>query len=455
VIPERQLAANETLVEEEYKKLSKEKKHVVEGMLSPSIEEDFFFLPTADGPPGTGKTHTACIGASEYVLQDPERNKVVFFAFTNYAADRIKEELDKWFPPSVVIRLTPNVAEKDWERGRIGCDPYLTSLSREDIRRIKRAKFIVSTPFIAGRIAKIGGFSRNTLMVFDEFSQIDPPTFFSCLNGLKEISPRGISFFGDPLQLPVVTTQFDLYENIVEFLARKGGFEPYRLETQFRMHETICSVVNAMRRQLSNFSPISSGHSLVPDESVRKRTLEELGYEWRPGEARKCDPKLEQVLDPSYPFVVIDTSDLGNETPTHSGSWRNEAEAELAAKIAGAANRSFARPAGGTEDFPVLITPYAAQATLLRERVREGKVLTVYKAQGREYPFVIVSMVRNNEDANVGFLDLPYLRGQAYVALSRAKAKMIVLVSENTFAPHPVFNAFLSIRGERCLKLKW
>jgi superfamily I DNA and/or RNA helicase len=87
--------------------------------------------------------------------------------------------------------------------------------------------------------------------------------------------------------------------------------------------------------------------------------------------------------------------------------------------------------------------------------VREGKVLTVYKAQGREYPFVIVSMVRNNEDANVGFLDLPYLRGQAYVALSRAKAKMIVLVSENTFAPHPVFNAFLSIRGERCLKLKW
>ena len=83
-------------------------------------------------------------------------------------------------------------------------------------------------------------------------------------------------------------------------------------------------------------------------------------------------------------------------------------------------------------------------------------VTTVYKFQGREAPLVIVSFVRNNPAREVGFLDVPSdpsLSGQSYVAVSRAKGKMIVLISESTFSTHPVFEAFMDTKGEGCLRV--
>ncbi len=441
-------------LEQEYENLASEKKDAIDAMLAPPIGDDCFLLPIVDGPPGTGKTHTATIGGGMYVRQDPSKNKVIYTAFTNFALDRAKEELDKWFPPSSVVRLTPNLREKDWQRGRIGCDALGGGLSYEDMRRVNWGSFLLCTPFMLGRLKFFGQWKR-AMVIFDEFSQIDVPTFFMVLGMIKGTAPRGIILFGDPLQLPVVTTQEDLYPNIANYLGDLRRPEPHRLAIQFRMHDQICQAVNRMRKELARTRvyPVSSGHELISAKSIRERGLEELGYAWEPEKARKYGSEMEQILDPSYPLVFIDTSEHGVEQQSPSKSWFNRDEADLAARIVKVASESLKLPTKKPE-FPKVITPYTAQSRLLKEKLPGENVLTVYKAQGREYPFVVISMVRSNDRADVGFLNQPYLRGQGYVALSRAMGKMIVLMAEDTFAPHPVFETLVKMGGEECLRLK-
>jgi len=434
---------------EVYEKLSPEKKAIIDDIISATIiGDDFFLLPVVDGPPGTGKTHTATIVGSLYVRQNPKENKVLYLAFTNYALDRIKEELDRYFPPEQVIRLTPNPMEKDWSKGRIGCDPWLASLSKEDVRRIRKSPFLICTPFMLGRLRRIGGEWRKMLIIIDEFSQIDVATFFMILGMLKDFIPKGIILFGDPLQLPVVTTQEDLHPNIVNFLGFLNDIDPYKLKVQFRMHDNICQAINKIRHELASFNPrISTGHPLISDESVKSRTLIDLGYTWHPKEARRYGSNFDQILDPSNPLVFIDTSDLGYDIQSQSGSWYNKGEMELIIKLAKAAKKSLGK-------MPKIITPYTAQSRLLKLKLNSEDVLTVYKAQGREYPFVIVSMVRNNPRGDIGFLDQPYLRGQGYVALSRAMSKLIVLMANDTFISHPIFETLIRMEEEKCLKMQ-
>jgi hypothetical protein len=73
-----------------------------------------------------------------------------------------------------------------------------------------------------------------------------------------------------------------------------------------------------------------------------------------------------------------------------------------------------------------VITPYSAQVRLLRERL-DGNGLEVDSVdgfQGREKEAVLVSLVRSNADAEIGFLaDIRRMN----VALTRARRKLIVV----------------------------
>ena len=427
------------------------------------ISDDYLLIPTIDGPPGTGKTFTATIVANNYVREKLGQRRVIFLAYTNYALDRVKEELDKFFDPKTVIRLRSDTRIKDWERGVIGCDIRLSNLTWNEQRIIREQPFLICTPFTLSRLFRMRRSPREPreyIVVVDEFSQIDPATFLMALNTLRQSPPDGIILFGDPLQLPVVTTQVELLPNIVNFLGdlNPGTYEPYQLFYQFRMHESICSIVNIVRRELSRFSRVSRGHELRSAETVKRKTLSERGYRWNRAAARVHGSFYEEILDPDNPVVIVDTTELSKDAQSPTGSWYNRDEAELAVKIAKAASDAFTT-SKGERIFPKIITPYSAQSLLIKSLMsddRKNDVLTVYKAQGREYPFVVVSFVRNNEARDVGFLTTPYLRGQAYVAISRAQSKLIVLISEETFGVHPVFDAILrKVEGiEGCIKRK-
>jgi len=449
LLQESTITSVEERVEAKLTGLSPEKRKVVDGLLADPLEnEHTVLLPTTDGPPGTGKTHVASVGAGKFFLQDPYRTKVVLIAFTNYAVNRLKEEMDKIFPPDWTVRVVPNPEIQDPKKGVVGCDPYRQKIPRASKRLVFCAPFVVCTPFMASRVSGLIGASRP-LIVFDEFSQIDPPTFFMTLESLYDANPRSVALFGDPLQLPVVTTQENLMQNIVSFLEEGRSFRSYTLEVQYRMHEEICHFVNVMRKELARFSPIAAGHPLKVAPDVRGRDLLQLGHSWKPEKAGK----FREILDPSKPIVFVDTSELGHDMQTVTGSSYNLREAKLICEIYKAALQSLPGP-----ERPKIITPYRAQARIIKQRLPQADddVLTVYKAQGREYPFVLVSMVRNNEEHNIGFLDLPHLphlRGQGYVAISRAKGKMIVLISRETFYPHPVFEGVLDEAERRGLLL--
>lgn len=83
-----------------------------------------------------------------------------------------------------------------------------------------------------------------------------------------------------------------------------------------------------------------------------------------------------------------------------------------------------------------MISPYDAQREGLKELSRgEFDCLSVHQAQGREYDCVIFSMTRKNRWCDIGFLAQKL--ALTYVGCSRAKRKLVILMSRGTFARRP------------------
>ena len=106
----------------------------------------------------------------------------------------------------------------------------------------------------------------------------------------------------------------------------------------------------------------------------------------------------------------------------HPGSWMRVAPGDLA-----------------------VISPYDAQVQRLRQllaaEVERGlEVDTVDGFQGREKEAVVVSLVRSNDRGEVGFLsDVRRMN----VALTRARAKLVVVGDGATISSHPFYADFL------------
>ena len=137
------------------------------------------------------------------------------------------------------------------------------------------------------------------------------------------------------------------------------------------------------------------------------------------------------------PLLWLDTAGQGEgETGGDGGkSISNMGEAlmvvELVEELMGA---------GVEESMVGVISPYWAQAGLIRSLVWEGagraevEVRTVDGYQGREKEVIIVSLVRSNSSASVGFLEESR---RLNVAVTRAR-RMVVLVGDSaTLATDP------------------
>ncbi len=133
----------------------------------------------------------------------------------------------------------------------------------------------------------------------------------------------------------------------------------------------------------------------------------------------------------SEPLCYVDTAGCGHEESEgdDEGSKSNPGEAELVVKIVQAL-RDANVPAAAI----AVITPYNAQVQLLRTRLGgepELEIGTVDGLQGREKEAVVVSLVRSNEQGEVGFLaELRRLN----VALTRARRHLTVIGDSATLA---------------------
>jgi predicted DNA helicase len=249
--------------------------------------------------------------------------------------------------------------------------------------------------------------------LFDEATQATEPLSLMAF----QAAPTVI-LAGDPQQLPPTVLSMEaqkqglgvsLFERL---LADHGEGTRKMLKEQHRMHEVL------MRFP----STEAYGGALRAHPSVAGHTL---------GEKLRAGAELD-----APPLLFLDTAGKGFEESTAPGtaSLRNEGEAELVVK------RARGLLAAGLEPRELaVITPYRAQALLIREQladVQDVEVDTVDAFQGREKDAVLVSLVRSNSEQSLGFLeDLRRIN----VAITRARRHLFVVGDTATLSSHAYY----------------
>jgi ATP-dependent RNA/DNA helicase IGHMBP2 len=88
------------------------------------------------------------------------------------------------------------------------------------------------------------------------------------------------------------------------------------------------------------------------------------------------------------------------------------------------------------------ISPYSGQVAAAKESLpKQLRISTIDSFQGQEKENIILSLVRSNDDGDIGFLK-DYRRMN--VAITRAKEKLFVIGDSATIAADPFYNQFLT-----------
>lgn len=228
---------------------------------------------------------------------------------------------------------------------------------------------------------------------------------------------------GDHQQLPPTIKSFEakrggLDRTLMQAIAENKPETVHLLDTQYRMNESI------MR----------------------------FSAEWFYNGKLKSAPEVKYrgILDWDTPIEWIDTQtddDSNFEETTDGLSRCNRAEAEM---TIGAIRRFFEKI--GKERILAehmdlgLISPYKGQVVLLRQLLKKDPyfkpfrqaitVNTVDGFQGQERDIIVISMVRANQEGNIGFLnDLRRMN----VAMTRARMKLILLGHKATLCRLPFY----------------
>lgn len=409
------------------------------------------------GPPGTGKTHTLI----ELILQMVQRNqRVLVCGPSNISVDNIVERLAPKKVPVVRIghpaRLLPSVLEHSLEvlthtseaagivkdvRAEINSKQASIRKTRtgrerraiyDDLKELRREfrereskcvdNLVRGSSVVLSTLHGAGGYqlrnSKFDVVIIDEASQaLEAQCWIPLLSASKVV------LAGDHLQLPptvkstvqkskdskaqnngnndanlspeekeiaksisLVRTMFD------RLLSLHGPGIKKMLTTQYRMHERI------MRFPSDELYE----SKLMAGEAVKARLLKDLPYE------------IEETDDTKEPVVFWDTQggdfpekteddDMGKKEALLGESKSNEMEAMVVAKHVANLVDAGVRP----EDIAV-ITPYNGQLAVLSQMLREKypglELGSVDGFQGREKEAVVVSLVRSNDEHEVGFL---------------------------------------------------
>jgi len=233
---------------------------------------------------------------------------------------------------------------------------------------------------------------------------------------------KKVVFAGDSCQLPptiyskkaaaegLAVTLFDRLKDLLP-----DDFQTL-LRIQYRMHETI------MGFSSKNFYD----DQLIADDSVKRHTASEL-------------PGVQSSTLTEAALIFIDTAGTGYEESWNEllESRENEGEAILVSKFLddlisqGVVSRAVA-----------VLSPYVAQVKKMRLLLtqRPLEIGSIDSFQGREKEIVIVSLVRSNDQGEVGFLsDVRRMN----VAMTRARRLLIVIGDSSTIGRHPFYSGFL------------
>ena len=419
------------------------------------------------GPPGTGKTTTLVEAIYETLMRE---SQVLVCAQSNMAVDWISEKLvdrgvnvlrignpsrvnDKMLSFTYERRFEAHPDYPDlWQlrktiremrnRRHRGDDSFHQKIERLKSRAAEieirinaelfgEARVIAST--LVGSANRLLHGMRFTSLFIDEAAQALEA---ACWIPMRRVSR--VILAGDHCQLP---------PTIKSLAAMHGGLDKTLMQRIAENHPEVVTLLRVQYRMNEQIMRFSSdwfyGGKVESAPSVRHRG----------------------ILDYDNPIVWIDSKDtlpspadenIEPETPSNryheefigeSFGRINKPEAELTLATLQELFDKIGRARILEERIDVgIISPYRAQVQYLRQLIRRREYYKPYRSlisvntvdgfQGQERDIIIISLVRSNEQGQIGFLrDLRRMN----VAITRARMKLIIIGDVETLTKHKFY----------------
>ena len=412
------------------------------------------------GPPGTGKTTTLVEAIRETLMRE---SQVLVCAQSNMAVDWISEKLvdrginvlrignptrvnDKMlsftyerrfeghpdYPQLWALRKAIRDLRSHRKRGDEKYHQNLESLkSRATELEIRinselfgEARVIAST--LVGAANRLLDGQKYATLFIDEAAQALEA---ACWIPLRRVSR--VVLAGDHCQLP---------PTVKSIAALKAGLGKTLMERIVETHPETVTLLKIQYRMNDDIMRFSSNYFY--DGQVESAP----------------EVRFRGILDLDTPMTWIDTSEFSENSEDSELSFKEEFvgesfgrintnEAMLTLHVLQNYFSKIGRQRLLDERIDVgIISPYRAQVQLLRRMLMKREyfkpfrrlisVNTVDGFQGQERDVIVISLVRSNDEGQIGFLrDLRRMN----VAITRARMKVIILGDRQTLTRHPFY----------------
>jgi ATP-dependent RNA/DNA helicase IGHMBP2 len=284
---------------------------------------------------------------------------------------------------------------------------------------------VIAATLIGANHHTVRSLQYETVVIDEAGQALEPACWVPILKARKVV------LAGDHFQLPPTiksdeAARAGLAKTLLEKCAEMHPDAVVLLEEQYRMHE-----------EIMGFSSIEFYQNrLIANASVAHRTL-------FPGD---------------LPVTFVDTAGCGFDEKLEGTSSTNPEEAGFLLKhltqlVENLTEKNPAFKTGSTADFPsiAVISPYKEQINILKNLLAEAlhlkpflekiAVNTIDSFQGQERDVVYISMVRSNNEGEIGFLaDIRRMN----VAMTRARKKLVVIGDSATLSRLPFYADFIT-----------
>ena len=429
------------------------------------------------GPPGTGKTTTLVEAIRETLMRE---SQVLVCAQSNMAVDWISEKLvdrginvlrignptrvnDKmlsftyerrfeshpdyphlWAIRKAIRELRGKRREARGEKYHQKLDSLKSRATELEIRinneLFGEARVIAST-LVGAANRLLDGQKFGTLFIDEAAQALEA----ACWIPLRRVSR--VVLAGDHCQLPptvksIAALKAGLGKTLMERIVETHPEAVTLLKIQYRMNDDIMRFSSDYFYDGQVESAPEVRYRSILDLDIPITWLDTAAFEAPAGQSAAIGQSVSDGLPVGPPVGTFREEFVGE-----SFGRINKAEAELTLLALQHYFERIGKQRLLDERIDVgIISPYRAQVQYLRRLLmkkeyfkpfrRQISVNTVDGFQGQERDVIIISMVRSNDEGQIGFLrDLRRMN----VAITRARMKLIILGDKATMTQHPFY----------------
>lgn len=416
------------------------------------------------GPPGTGKTTTLVEAIYETLRREPQ---VLVCAQSNMAVDWISEKLVERgvnvlrignpsrvndgmlsftyerrfeshpaYPDLWGIRKTIRQLYKDrnkteaWHQKIDRLKSRATELEIRINNDLFSGAHVIASTLVGSSSRLLQGMKFSTLFIDEAAQALEAATWIPMKRAGRVV------LAGDHFQLPATVKSFEalkagLGTSLMERIVENHPDCVKLLTTQYRMHHDIM--------EFSSRWFYEGKMTAAPEVKYRSILDFDTPIEWI--DTSKTD-------ETELPSVIRDEELLFSETVTHNFGKVNKDEAILTLMSLQNYIEKIGIKRMIDERLDIgIISPYQAQTQFIRRLLKHTpffkplrkqiSVNTVDGFQGQERDIIVISMVRSNDDGQIGFLrDLRRMN----VAITRARMKLLIIGNSKTLSSNRFYS---------------